>query len=215
MTRPNGRKNVNSITIKAYYLRALAHLTSDEPSRPAMHGILLDATRPENTFLVATDGRAMGVIRIEGKAFSKPVSVIIPPDVVSAHARRGVNDVVVSRERNNKWKIKSADLAIYFTPIDEAYPDWRRVIPRTLSGVPSQINPDLLATMKKVDYILNGRRIHGVTIRHNGPDGANIVRLCGCDEFFGLVMPFRADHLVFAQDWVMREAEAAKKGGAA
>lgn len=213
MTRPNGRKNVNSITIKADYLRALALLTSDDPKRPAMHGILLDATSTD-AFLVATDGIVMGVIRIAGKAFSNPVSVIIPPDVVSAHARRSANDVIVTKVRS-KWTIKSAGPAIDFTPIDEAYPDWRRVIPRTLSGVPSQINPDLLATMKKVDSVLNGRRIHGVTIRHNGPDGANIVRLHECDEFFGIVMPFRADHLVFAQDWVVREAEAAKKGGAA
>lgn len=203
---------MNSITIKADYLRALAHLTSDAPNRPAMHGILLDATGTD-TFLVATDGMVMGVIRIECKAFGNPASVIIPPGVVSVQTRRGIEDVVVTKARN-KWKIKAAGLAVDFTPIDEVYPNWRRVIPRATSGAPSQINPDLLATMKKVDSVLNGRRIHGVAIGHNGPN-PNIVRLCGCDEFFGIVMPFRADHLAVAQDWVMREAEAAKKGGAA
>ena len=208
---------MKSITIKAECIKALLHLTSDDPARPAMHGIFLDATRPGETFLVATDGNVLGVIRIEGKSLDKPVSVTIPEGFARLHsgrAKRTKSDVVISLNRG-KWHIKSGSDDSSFTPPAEKFYDWRRAIPRMLSGIPSQINPDLLVRMADAYEELGGDRGIGVIVGHNGPTGANIVRLEGIPEFFGLVMPYRSHEQAVAHDWVIREADAGKKGGAA
>jgi len=72
--------------------------------------------------------------------------------------------------------------------MDDKYPDWRRVVPLTVSGEVSQFNAEYVGTFGKVHKLLGGA--YSPSIRHNGDAAARVI-LPG--DAVGVLMPMRGD----------------------
>jgi len=75
------------------------------------------------------------------------------------------------------------------TPLmDATYPDWRRVVPLTVSGEVPQFNADYIGAFGKVHKLLGGA--YSPAIQHNGDNAARVI-LPG--DAVGVLMPVRGD----------------------
>ena len=72
--------------------------------------------------------------------------------------------------------------------MDATYPDWRRVVPLTVSGEVAQFNAEYVGAFGKVYKLLGGK--YSPAIRHNGDSAARVV-LTG--DAVGVIMPMRGD----------------------
>jgi hypothetical protein len=71
---------------------------------------------------------------------------------------------------------------------DATYPDWRKVVPLTVSGAVSQFNADYIGAFGKVHKLLGGA--YSPAIQHNGNAAARVI-LPG--DAVGVLMPMRGD----------------------
>lgn len=118
---------------------------------------------------------------------------IIPREALEAVKPRKVGratlpitiEIDVARRLENK--ITGATSAI--TPlIDGKYPDWRRVIPKSVSGEAAQIQAEYIGDFGRVAELLGTKY---PMIHHNGSSGGAIVNNLGAA--LGVVMPMRLD----------------------
>jgi DNA polymerase-3 subunit beta len=72
--------------------------------------------------------------------------------------------------------------------MDDKYPDWRKVVPLTVSGEVAQFNAEYVGTFGKVHKLLGGK--YSPSIRHNGDAAARVI-LPG--DAVGVIMPMRGD----------------------
>ena len=72
--------------------------------------------------------------------------------------------------------------------MDATYPDWRRIVPLTVSGEVAQFNAEYVGAFGKVYKLLGGK--YSPSIRHNGDSAARVV-LTG--DAVGVIMPMRGD----------------------
>jgi hypothetical protein len=72
--------------------------------------------------------------------------------------------------------------------MDDKYPDWRKVVPLTVSGEVAQFNAEYVGAFGKVHKLLGSK--YSPVIRHNGDSAARVV-LTG--DAVGVIMPMRGD----------------------
>jgi DNA polymerase-3 subunit beta len=119
--------------LKAGDLQSLAKRTtfavSNEPSRPILHGVLLEANGPILRF-VATDGHTLAIAdqRTEGDA---DASLIVPAKFF-AHVSRlfGSDEDVEIAHGENHLGIRSDFRTAYTRLIEGPYPNYAQVIPK-------------------------------------------------------------------------------------
>lgn len=79
--------------------------------------------------------------------------------------------------------------AVTSSPLmDATYPDWRKVVPLTVSGEVAQFNAEYVGAFGKAHKLLGG--MYSPVIRHNGDNAARVV-LAG--DAVGVIMPMRGD----------------------
>jgi DNA polymerase III subunit beta len=74
-------------------------------------------------------------------------------------------------------------------PIDGQFPDWKRILPRQVSGEVAQFNGDYVADCTKAAQLLNESKEAFATIAHNG-NGPALINLSA--DAFGVLMPMLA-----------------------
>lgn len=80
--------------------------------------------------------------------------------------------------------------AVQYMPIDERFPDWRKVTPESVSGEPASFDADYVADFKRIQEIITGRTswFTASAIACNGAATA----ICQIDDgVFGVIMPLR------------------------
>ena len=89
------------------------------------------------------------------------------------------------------------------TLIDGRFPDWQRVLPRNMSGVPGQYNAEYLYDAAAA-LALHGacKDVVGARVAYNGHDSACVVYAPHCEEnmAYCIIMPVRADHFAIGKD---------------
>ena len=75
--------------------------------------------------------------------------------------------------------------------VDGKYPDFRRVIPETITHEIAQFDPEFLMQFKKCACILNNVKSPDVAIGHNGHSGSIVDIQNG--KFLGVIMPYRSN----------------------
>jgi hypothetical protein len=76
------------------------------------------------------------------------------------------------------------------TTVDGRFPDWRRVVPASADGIPSQFSPEYVGSFGKVGELLGGKsKSTSCVIHHNG-NGAALVTFPGSPAV-GVIMPMR------------------------
>lgn len=181
---------MKTIYIDATELKAVRHFAAKQDVRNYLNGVLVQAT-VKQTRLVATDGTILGLFDRdqpnEGVALEE---VIIPLDVIDALKPDAKLPVRVALD-GNRYRIQQYDdRAFTFNPVDGRFPDYVRIIPTEVSGVPAQFQCKYLAAIDKAQQIISkGRTPY---IWHNGNETA-LFGLIDADRFIGVVVPLIHD----------------------
>lgn len=126
----------------------------------------------EGDKMVATNGVVIAVAQVPEAA---PTSIIIPNEAFALTKPSG-GKIEITPDRVGSLSYK---------PIDDKYPDWRRVLPLAATGEVAQFDPDFIAVLSKASKLVGGFP----RIAHNGRNVA-IVRFGEREDFFAGVMPF-------------------------
>lgn len=184
------------ITIKQSTIKAVAHAMAKNDIRYYLNGMLVH-TNGHDTRLVATDGHRMNVAIVERTMLVEaPRQYIIPASLVSTICK-------CKAPRDNKkpevtltfhaGKVAAAlpdGTEAVAKLVDGIYPDYNRVIPKTLSGEVAQYNPQYVldAHNSIADYLVVKEHNFGLSM--NGQNGCAAM---ACDGFVALIMPWRAE----------------------
>ena len=188
------------INLKA--LKAVALFCSKDETRYYLKGVNLQF-RSDHVIMCATNGHMLSVIR---QRFADPLDNPIP-------------DTIVPIELIDRIKLhKSIDYAELYVDgrrisityigatyqdgaIDGSFPDFRRVIPASVSGEIAQFDPQYITTFAKAKALLSGIKAPLVPISHNGLSPA-LIDWVSCDDThvsgFGVLMPVRNQVLMTA-----------------
>lgn len=201
----------------ASLFRAAAYAQSTEETRFYLHGVFVEPAPRGGVLLTATDGNMLVNVWDANGSCSDPGIVALPPALLKeCKAKRGETRFIrMANGVASVHNVKSYDTT---RPYDEAisefgqclavapsscmvdgtFPDWRRVIPRTINKPMHEcFDAQLLATFVDVAAALANaagkfEREHKPVISVIGNAGSPaLVRFAGVANAFGVVMPFR------------------------
>ncbi|HDR9176356.1 TPA: DNA polymerase III subunit beta [Burkholderia vietnamiensis] len=184
-------------------LKAAQILAAQQDIRYYLNGVFIEAT-PFETRLVATDGHKAGVFRyavendvlagatVENDVLAgATVEVIIPHEAIDRlKAAKSDMTAVVRLEvedRQCSLCVDAMGARIQFVAVDGRYPDYRRIFPKTMSGVPGQYRADLLMDFAKAAKLLI-KKSPAVMPRLTYDGSCARVSFDDYDDFAGVVM---------------------------
>lgn len=181
------------ITIDHAIIKALLTAAPKKDMRYYLNGICVDASK-DTVVLVATDGHMMLSFPVSADAIEDRINGQFIIDRVDLDAikpaKAGKHMLPLVIEVDDKgYTISGATKAVN-TLVDGKFPDWRRVVPQTLSGELAQFNLELLSRIDDIRKTF-GRGACDATIHHNGKSCAQITGLH--PDALMLVMPCRSN----------------------
>lgn len=143
-------------TIYRNVLKAVSRFSAVKDIRFYLNGVFVESN-PMQTRLVATDGHTLIVHRSDAKGDNEgSFSGIIPSDAVKAilawkaPTKFGKDlPVIVSTLDDIEYRADWNGMTCVFKLIDGKFPDYRKVIPRTVSGLHSHYDPDFMVRIKR------------------------------------------------------------------
>lgn len=210
---------MSKIYFNRYALHAVSLFSAREDIRYFLNGILVEATA-NTTRLIATDGHTMGIHQSLQSGNSEG-RVIIPIDVVDYMLLWSKVDIRYELTIADECRVDSVGAATVFKGVDGKFPDYKKVVPESLSGEPGQFNPMYIARCAKAGAALKGQLIpeedyderddeelrefpgisatgYGVpAIGHNGLKASAVVS-CGDANLLMVVMPMDATRIPIA-----------------
>lgn len=101
------------------------------------------------------------------------------------------NDVVTFKNYtvNNVNTYKAGNLE--FSPVDGAYPDWRRILNPTCKGEVAQFNPAYVGEFGKIAKLV-GNKSGYIHIHHDDKASPAFIDI-GNSEYFAVLMPIRSE----------------------
>lgn len=208
------------ITIQKDALKAVSRFAAKADVRYYLVGVYVEASATE-TRLVATDGHTMLVHRskVENTHTWKGIIPLATVQAIlkhkSAYEKKGHTlPVELSECGGTEARIDYAGQAFIFQPIDGTFPDYRRVIPETISGEPACYQPEYLQRVadaaKDLGAMLHGTPTYSVGYNGNGPAVFGINDSC-----MAVIMPVRFEMLnadnVRAYAWTREQLDAPVK----
>jgi DNA polymerase-3 subunit beta len=181
------------ITIDHAIIKALLTAAPKKDIRFYLNGICVDASK-ETVVLVATDGHMMLCFPVSANAIEDRIEGQFIIDRVDLDAikpaKAGKHMLPLVIEISDKgYTISGATKAVN-TLVDGKFPDWRRVVPQTISGELAQFNLELLSRINDIRKIF-GQDEYATTIHHNGRSCAQVTGLK--HHALLMLMPMRND----------------------
>jgi len=186
------------ITINKSALKAASRFAAKSDIRYYLVGVYVEANETE-TRLIATDGNTMLIHRMKAEN-THSWSGIVPLDTVQAilkhkspYEKKGNHlPIELSECGGTEGRIDYAGQAFVFRPVDGKFPDYRRVIPQSITGEPACYQPQYLQRIQDAAYDLGNAKEGGFGMGYNGTSGA----VCPInDDCLAIVMPLRQDML--------------------
>lgn len=172
------------ISIVRRNLLAVAVAAATADIRYYLNSVLVEVS-PNETRIVATDGAILAMTRTDAaEQTTEPFSLMISTETISRIKSTG-SDVLFLEVENGRHSIDG----IAFVPGEGKFPDYRRVVPSSVSGEAGYYDPDLIARFAKIRKTLKAKG--SMWIRQSGRSGPALVQLSGFEDFIGVVMPFR------------------------
>ena len=188
-------------TVTRRALRAIASCAPTVDVRYHLLGVHVRADQ-RGIILEATDGHALARLRVSPAAVSTPVSIILPLEAlkpVIAGGKRTLDDIltVTVDTSANRVTIVDGTVTHTLTPVDGKFPDTDHVTRKALAAPveKAQFNPALLERLHACIKTASGADNVIPCYSQRGQQPC-IVTASELPEFFGLVMPWRADEAV-------------------
>ena len=184
----------NQFNVKQSTLDALLLIAGKKDIRYYLNGLYIefDAT---TTRVVGCDGHKLGIYQ-ETKENTGAGSLIILRSTIENLPKKA-GDLTFIQDENNQWRINAENCAVFLTPENAQYPDFRRVVSSIqtagTSGVAAGYNLNYLNDFEKCGNLLGGNKLrmgNRLRLHHNG-DAAGLVLLSCVDGFAGVIMPMR------------------------
>ena len=204
---------MHTFNVSVNALRAARTHAADKDIRYYLQGVHfdLDAGR-----IVSTDGHRLfvcaGPVVYGAGTFIMPNTLI--DNVLKAIGKKYLYDEVEVSYASGTIQIKTANGTFSSGAVDGKFPEWRRVIPQTVTGEVAQFNPQYLADAQEALAIYQGLKPLNLIFKvaHNGDSPA--VCTTGDDSVLVIVMPLRADATANACDATGRAAWAVSMANA-
>jgi DNA polymerase-3 subunit beta len=195
------------VTLNRINLKAVSRYMAKNDIRYYLKGVYVEASVTE-TRLIATCGTAMGILREQKQGedlndVSAIVGFVIPDTAIKAmlawKAPKGSHEMNISitvpddyaKNASAEFRAEFAGNVLVFKRIDGKFPEYQRVVPKTVSGIAGQYQPHLLAIAQDAgeDIFGKGKTASMPVTLHNG-ESACIQIIT--PYFFAIVMAFRA-----------------------
>ena len=180
--------------IKQSTLDAMLLIAAKKDIRYYLNGVYIEFN-DQITRAVGCDGHKLGIYQTAAENTGAG-SIIIPRSTIENLPKKAGN-LIFSIVEGNRWRIDAENCAVFFTPEDAKYPDFRRVVhgiqTAGTSGQAAGFNLDYLNQFEKCGNLLAGSKLrmgNRLRLHHNG-DAAALVLLNCVDGFAGVVMPLR------------------------
>jgi len=180
-------------SISADTIKALLTIAAKKDIRDYLNSICIDV-RASDAVAVATDGHKLLALPLTATD-DAPAPALVPGQyIIRREALEGVKAVLkrpilVTIDATARMATLDNGSTVASSPLmDATYPDWRRVVPLTVSGAVSQFNAEYVGTFGKVHKLLGGA--YSPAIQHNGDAAARVI-LPG--DAVGVLMPMRGD----------------------
>lgn len=187
-----------TLTVPAEYIAVLKLFAPINDVRYYLNGINLEISAQE-TRLIATDGARIGVFRlqVEQPTVTTPLSdIIIPNDLLKLVKTKGnvtftLGECAGKEDNARPVTVACAGGSLVGATINGVFPDYRRVIPATVTGAPHQFDLCLLGDIGKAWRLLHGGKGPcQATIGFNG-EGRPALFDLGIRDFVGVIAPLR------------------------
>jgi DNA polymerase-3 subunit beta len=135
-------------TIDHALLKGLLAFAGKQDIRYYLNSLLIETTATD-AIVVGTDGNTLAAHRVSAddvEGHQPGLQVIVPRSALeSVKPRRSGRAQTVAIEVGAEAITVTGETSATADPIDAKYPDWRRVLPATVSGEPGQVNPRFYA----------------------------------------------------------------------
>ena len=179
--------------IPADTVKALLLAAAKKDVRYYLNGILFDV-RATDVSAVATNGHilvAMPIALADDSPAAVPGQYIIPREIFDGF-KTNKNSIFTLELSSDTVSISYGGATTSSRLYDARFPNWRSVIPHSVSGLVSQFDADYVAAFGKINTLLGAK--YSPVIRHNG-DGkgegaaARVELAAGA---IGVLMPMRS-----------------------
>ena len=176
------------IEIPAHQFRAARTCAAVKDLRVYIMGVLVRVYPDGRVMLAGTDGNIAFVGAANAQVSEWPaetLDIIIPIAYAKTVSKRQ-DMVYLDSQPDGSWLL---DMTTLFRPIDRKFPDIARVTPKTTTGQPATLNPDLYARASDalVEWSRLGKSRPGV--RYNGSGCAVMAAADG--SAVSIIMPMR------------------------
>jgi DNA polymerase-3 subunit beta len=174
-------------------INALRAARTHAPSKDVRYYLLSVHFDLEAGRIVATDGHRMficaGPVVPGAGTFIMPSTLV--DNVLKALGKRPLQSEVEVSHASGTIQFKTEMGTFSGTAIDGKFPDWRRVVPREVSGVSAQYNPEYLANAREALALYQGFKADKTAFKvaHNGDSPG----ICTTNDYsvVVIVMPMR------------------------
>ena len=177
--------------------------------RQYLVSVLVEATNLE-TRLISSAGSVMSVQRADAKGDNDvegAVKVLLPLALLERVKKNRLSDHVEIIRIGDDWHMRDDAAQISFKPMEDRYPDYRRILPAKLSGDAARFDPALLQVFVKAAAVF-GLKPHEVQLSPDGEKGM-LVSIGRDTEYIGVLMPLREKtlpvKLTAAPSWARAE----------
>ena len=178
-------------SISADTIKALLVIAAKNDIRHNINSVCIDV-RESDAVAVGCDGHKLLALPL---TLTDDAPALVPGQyIIRREALEGVKAVLkrpilVTIDPTTRTATIDNGSTVSSSPLmDDKYPDWRRVVPLTVSGAVSQFNAEYVGAFGKVHKLLGGK--YSPSIQHNGDAAARVI-LPG--DAVGVLMPMRGD----------------------
>lgn len=209
-----------TLSIESKYIAAVMVAAAKNDIRYYLNSLCLEIGQYE-TKLVATDGHRLLVASVLAAQddLTELTTVILPRAMLDRIKLKGNTLIQIDYNQGkleHEVKVTYDGKTEVGRTIDGKYPDWRRIVPESVSGEVAQFNRSCMADFAKVAAFLKEKTklpYANVRITPNGPGAAWVA--FEKEPVFGLIMPQRIDAKVELPtglpEWVKTYPHAATK----
>jgi len=185
------------IAFDARALKAALVCVSSDETRYYLKGVAVQLDG-DKLFIAATDGHRLLAMQPECEITRDDTdatdradfgSVIIPVDIVKNLKLSRYIDTCILTIDGNKGEIEHCGQSVLFKFIDGSFPNWRNVIPKTITGELAQFDAKYVGELPKIKAAFGDKNTK-IAIEHNGGDPA-FVALALPIPYICLLMPYR------------------------
>lgn len=179
-------------TIHRNILKGLARAAASKDVRDYLNGVCFERG-PNGSFCVATDGSIMAVYKLDDTTSEDDEyhRYIVPVADIDRLPKKGdgTTELTITGEHAADLADPVNAMTLHVELRHATYPDWRKVLPSTVTGQAGQFDPELLHrfTMMAKDFGKKSKPLF--RIHHNGPNAAATIDIPGYGDFVGVIMP--------------------------